>query len=138
MDTNILMWEGDNLMTYEEIVSKVQRHVVKCKADHIGEHIAIQMNIYGEGEGAFYIEINNGQIVVMPYEYYDRDAVVYVDAETLFGILSAELPIESQTCNGKLVIQGRHDATISVLKSLIVQAEEKTNTDKKVDKKTDH
>ena len=107
-------------MTYEEIVSNVQKYVIKGKVDHIHDHIAIQINIYGVGEGAFYIEIDKGRIFVMPYEYYDRDAVVYVDAETLFGVLSGELPISEQTCNGKMVIQGRHDATIMVLEALVV------------------
>ena len=46
--------------------------------------------------------------------------VNYVDAETLFGVLSGELPISEQTCNGKMVIQGRHDATIMVLEALVV------------------
>ena len=67
-----------------------------------------------------YITKEKLRIFVMPYEYYDRDAVVYVDAETLFGVLSGELPISEQTCNGKMVIQGRHDATIMVLEALVV------------------
>ena len=92
----------------------------KADATEVTGHLAVQFNVRGEGEGAFYIEIDKGRIFVMPYEYYDRDAVVYVDAETLFGVLSGELPISEQTCNGKMVIQGRHDATIMVLEALVV------------------
>ena len=107
-------------MTYEEIVGKALIVYAKADAKEITGHLAIQFNVRGEGEGAFYIEIDKGRIFVMPYEYYDRDAVVYVDAETLFGVLSGELPISEQTCNGKMVIQGRHDATIMVLEALVV------------------
>lgn len=115
-------------MTYEEIVNKVQKKAIQSQTNHISDHIAIQFNIYGEGEGAFYIEIAHGQIFVMPYEYYDRDAVVYVDAETLLGILSGELSISEQTCSGKMVIQGRHDATITVLEALVVEENNQKKT----------
>ena len=39
-------------------------------------------------EGAFYVEISSGHFMVQPFEYYDRDAVVYVDAETLLDTLA--------------------------------------------------
>ena len=79
-------------MTYEEIVYKVQKQVIKSKTK-ADQHIAVQFNIVGEGEGAFYIEIDDGRISVQPYEYYDRDAVVYVDAETLFDVLEQKIAI---------------------------------------------
>ena len=116
-------------MTYEEIVNRVQKNEIKSNASHICYHIAIQFNIYGEGEGAFYVEIDRGRIFVMPYEYYDRDAVVYVNAETLLGVLSGEYPINEVANNGQLVIQGNHDATITVLETLAFKPEEKDKED---------
>ena len=118
-------------MTYEEIVSRVQKNAINSNAVHICYHVAIQFNIYGEGEGAFYVEIDRGRIFVMPYEYYDRDALVYVNAETLMGVLSGEMPINEVANNGQLVIQGNHDATITVLETLVV----KKTSDKKNDTK---
>ena len=38
-------------MTYEEIVYKVQKQVIKSRAK-TDQHIAVQFNIVGEGEGA--------------------------------------------------------------------------------------
>ena len=122
-------------MTYQEIVSKVQKNAINSNAVHICYHIAIQFNIYGEGEGAFYVEIDRGRIFVMPYEYYDRDAVVYVNAETLMGVLSGELPISDVANNGQLVIQGNHDATIKVLETLVVK-ENDNKKNQKNDSKT--
>lgn len=106
-------------MTYEEIVYKMQKQTIKCDATHIDDHIAVQFNILGEGEGAFYIEITAGRISVQPYEYYDRDAVVYVDAETLLDTLAGKLPVADVTSNGKMVIQGNYDATIKLLETLV-------------------
>lgn len=102
-------------MTYEDIVSKVQKQAITCDAGHIDHHIAVQFNIFGEGEGAFFIEIGGGRVIVQPFEYYDRDAVVYVDAQTLLDTLSGKLEIADVASNGKMVIQGNYDATIRLL-----------------------
>ena len=63
-------------MTYEELVSQVNEGTAKIDADKITDHLAIQVNIEGEAEGAFYIEMLRGNIVVAPYEYYDSDRVI--------------------------------------------------------------
>ncbi|MCI7087328.1 MAG: SCP2 sterol-binding domain-containing protein [Lachnobacterium sp.] len=78
----------------------------------------------GEGEGAFYVEIAAGRILVQPYEYYDRDAVVYVDAETLFDVFAGTISISDVTSNGRLVVQGNYDATINLLEALVDQTQE--------------
>ena len=111
-------------MTYEEIVYKVQKQVIKSKTK-ADQHIAVQFNIVGEGEGAFYIEIDDGRISVQPYEYYDRDAVVYVDAETLFDVLEQKIAIADVTGSGKFVVQGNYDATMTLLECLIVKSKKK-------------
>ena len=104
-------------MTYEEIVYKVQKQVIKSKTK-ADQHIAVQFNICGEGEGAFYVEISSGHFMVQPFEYYDRDAVVYVDAETLLDTLAGKVAVADVTSNGKLVIQGNYDATVKLLETL--------------------
>ena len=111
-------------MTYEEIVGKVQKQAIQRSAKQIDDHIAVQFNILGEGEGAFYVEIAAGRILVQPYEYYDRDAVVYVDAETLFDVFAGTISISDVTSNGRLVVQGNYDATINLLEALVDQTQE--------------
>lgn len=111
-------------MTYEDVVYKVQKQVIKSRAK-TDQHIAVQFNIVGEGEGAFYIEIDDGRISVQPYEYYDRDAVVYVDAETLFDVLEQKIAIADVTGSGKFVVQGNYDATMALLESLITKSKKK-------------
>ena len=60
-------------MTYEEVVAEAKKIVAKGDASEIKEHLAIQYNVTGEGEGAFYMELKDGQINVEPYDYNDRD-----------------------------------------------------------------
>lgn len=99
-------------MTYNEIIESLKIHAVQFDASMIKEHIAIQFNIYGEGEGAFYIEINDGKIDIQPYEYYDRDALIYVDADTLMQIASGELSMKDAYTENRIVVQGRHDVAM--------------------------
>ena len=55
-------------MTYEEIVSYVSKKATKLKAK--GE-AAVQVDITGEGEGAFYVQTKDGKQMEA---HYDRRA----------------------------------------------------------------
>lgn len=93
-------------MTYEEILEKVRKEVKDTDVSMIHEHLAYQFNIEGEGEGAFYIEVKDGQLYVEPYEYYDRDACFICNAEVLFGLISGKVdPVKAFTV-GKLKVEG--------------------------------
>lgn len=93
-------------MTYEEILEKVRKEVKDTDVSMIQEHLAYQFNIHGEGEGAFYIEVKDGQLYVEPYEYYDRDACFICDADVLFGLISGKVdPVKAFTV-GKLKVEG--------------------------------
>lgn len=93
-------------MTYEEILDKVHKEVKDKDVSMIHEHLAYQFNIHGEGEGAFYIEVKDGQLSVEPYEYYDRDACFICDAKVLFGLMSGKLdPVKAFTV-GTLKVEG--------------------------------
>ena len=84
-------------MTYEEIVYKLQECSIKAKTKEIKQHIAVQFNIYGEGEGALYIEISGGRMYVIEKR------------ENLDTVLA----------DGRLVIQGYHDEARLLINSLI-------------------
>ena len=45
-------------MTYEKIVEKVKKALSKVDASGVKGHLAVQVDVYGEGEGAFYIEVS--------------------------------------------------------------------------------
>ena len=67
-------------------------------ASGINDHLAVQYNITGEGEGAFYMEVKDGQIDVQPYDYRDRDILVTADAQTILDMMSGKLDMVYGTC----------------------------------------
>ena len=65
-------------MTYEEIVGYVKKKAAKADAKNFGP-VAVQIDITGEGEGAFYVAVSDGKVDVQPYEYFDHNAKVVAD-----------------------------------------------------------
>ena len=93
-------------MTYEEIVKKVKTAAKKADASSIKEHVAFQFNITGEGAGAFYLEIDNGEVKVEPYEYYDRDVLITSSADNIIKMMNGKLdPVLAFTI-GKIKVEG--------------------------------
>ena len=93
-------------MTYQELVSAVTEGAAKVDASKITDHLAVQINIEGEAEGAFYIEILRGSIVVAPYEYYDRDVLVICQASQILAILKGELDPMQALHDGQIRAEG--------------------------------
>ena len=73
-------------MTYEEIFNTTKEIIMKSDVSKIGGHLAVQVDITGEGEGAFYIELKDGQLFVEPYEYYDRDCKFIISGENFIKL----------------------------------------------------
>lgn len=105
-------------MTYEEIFTKVKDMFKDADVSGVKEHLAYQFNITGEGAGAFYAEVKDGELFIEPYEYYDRDALFICSADVLFKILAGELdPVKAFTF-GKLKVEGNLDKALKI-KSLM-------------------
>ncbi len=121
-------------MRYEEIIEYVQKNLKKTAAKKIEKHIAVEFDIYGEGEGAFYVEVKDGTITVEPYEYYDRDAKVYITADELVKLVNGEKTPEESFAEGILMIEGDIDAAQELIK--LVKAPAKKTASKPAAKKT--
>lgn len=93
-------------MTYEELVKKLTTAYAKADASAITEHVAVQFNITGEGEGALYLEIAEGKIDVQPFEYYDRDAIVTTNAKALVDIATGKIDVTEAYNKGILYVDG--------------------------------
>ena len=93
-------------MTYEEIVTKVKEALKDADVSSVKEHAAYQFNITGEGEGAFYVEIDNGKINVEHYEYFDRDILVYTSAADLLDVLEGKTDFVNANLSGKIKAEG--------------------------------
>ena len=93
-------------MTYEKLVQTVKAAFENADASAVKEHVAIQFNVTGEAEGAFYLEASEGKIAVEPYEYFDRDVIVTADGDVIADIAEGKLGIEKAYLTGKIKAEG--------------------------------
>ena len=120
-------------MTYETLFETVREIFMKADVSGIGEHLAFQFDITGEGQGTFYAEVKEGKLYVEPYEYYDRDAIFTCSAETLFKINEGKLDPVLAVTLGKLKVEGNIDKAL-YLKKLIDSRKAEQNAIKKTQK----
>ncbi len=108
-------------MTYEEIVSYVSKKATKLKAK---SEAAVQVDITGEGEGAFYVAVKEGKVEVAPYEYFDHDAKVVADGNDFIAYL------DGKADESVLNIIGDADKA-AIIRELVSKAAEKKPAEKK-------
>ena len=96
-------------MTYEEVVHCVRNAYENADAREIYEHIAVQVNVTGEGEGAFYVEVAGRAVCVEPYDYYDRDGLITASSETIVAIAKGDLTFEKALEDGLIQLEGNMD-----------------------------
>lgn len=120
-------------MTYEEIFLKAQSLFGKGDAAGFDGDFAIQVNITGEGEGAFYIAYKNGALDIAPYEYHDRDAKLIANAENFLKIAEGELGAVPAFLSGKLKVEGSTEKALE-LDKLINFMKDKAKKESKADK----
>ena len=121
-------------MTYEEVVKEAQKIVAKGDASRIKDHLVVQYNITGEGEGAFYMEVKDGHIDVQPYDYKDRDILVTADAKTILDMMSGKLDIVNAYLTHKITAEGDLGKA-DILKKLINSGKKAEKAAAKAEKK---
>ncbi|MCR5093880.1 MAG: SCP2 sterol-binding domain-containing protein [Lachnospiraceae bacterium] len=99
-------------MTYEDIVREAKQAAERIDTSVIDQHAAIEIDVEGEGEGAFYVELDNGWADVQPYEYYDYDCKIRTNADTLTVLLSGMLDAASALSDGKINVEGNIEKAI--------------------------
>ena len=103
-------------MTYQEIFEKAKENILSYSVDERKGHLAVQVNIVGEGEGAFYIELKDNDIFVEPYEYYDRDCILKISGEDFLAICEGSLDPVAAFTKGRLKIEGSIDKALEFSK----------------------
>lgn len=106
------------LYTYPIIVDMVKMLCSDAAAEGLHANKVAQINIYGDCEGAFYVEFRHGRVNVQPYEYYDRDLLVTIPVITLVDILKGKLRFEDAHKSGCLNIEG-DESVLSLLQRMI-------------------
>ena len=124
-------------MTYEQIVKSAKKSLAKANVSKAAK-AAIQVDIVGEGEGAFYVKVNDGKLAIEPYEYYDHDAKLIVSGKDCVDLFSGKLDAVKAYESGKITVEGNLDSVLQ-LKDMIpakAAAAKKTTTKKAAAKKT--
>ena len=93
-------------MTYEDIVYMVRKVFENADARRVLEHVAIQVNVTGEGEGILYVEIAERHICVEPYDYYDRDCLLIMSSATAKDLCEKKYTLRSSIANGLVQFYG--------------------------------
>ena len=101
-------------MTYEEIVAYTKKKVAAANFKSYKGHLAAQVNITGEGEGAFYIELNDAVAAVEPYEYYDRDVILVSNADVFIAILDGKKAAQDAVAAGELKLIGNVEKALEL------------------------
>lgn len=108
-------------MTLEQLTAKVyQKLKDKDFGSNEGRLFAIQVNLTGKIAGVFYIEILDGRLSVMPYEYIDRDAILSMTMTNCGKLLSGKLDMQEAYHTGKVKIEGDMDKVL-ILTRLLMQ-----------------
>ena len=82
-------------MKYSEVVKTAKKKVSVLDASKIHDHLAIEFDVEGDGEGAFYVELSDGKVQVEPYEYYDNDFRVRGNADSILKLLDGGSSLKS-------------------------------------------
>ena len=117
-------------MTYAELVKQVKKNIKISDKNMVKNHFAVEFDIYGEGEGAFYVEFLDGKVDVEPYEYYDYDIRIRTDAETALQLTGGTMDFEKALLTGRLSADGKVDRLANLGKVL-------KKDSKKISKKED-
>ena len=99
-------------MTVDQLMGKVQKRLTGKEFQAEGRMLAIQVNLTGKIGGVFYIEILNGELSVMPYEYIDRDAVVSVTMTNFDKLITGRLDLMTEVDAGKIKVEGNLDKVV--------------------------
>ena len=115
---NNILYKEDYKMTYQELVEEIRKLYEEVDASEIEEHVAIQININGEAEGALYIEFADGQIEVQPYEYFDRDLIINTDFETAIDLANGDIEMYDAYAEEKITVWGNLDKAIEIYETI--------------------
>lgn len=93
-------------VTYEQIVKKVRKTFENADAREVFEHVAIEVDIVGEGAGAFYFEVAQRALTVEPYNYYNNDGRIIATADVILKLAAKKLSLREAWLTGQIKFEG--------------------------------
>ena len=94
-------------MTNIELAEKISGYLKgsKAKAKKFKDLVAVHFNLLDLSQD-MYIEVKDGVLSVMPYEYIDRQAAVTVSSDILAQIMAGEKTIDDAVAQGLVKVEG--------------------------------
>ncbi len=96
-------------MTVDQLIGKIYNKLSKSDIAGTQGRVAVQFDLTGRVSGVFYVEILDGVLSVMPYEYIDRDARVSGTLTNIDQLFSGKLVPQVALAEGKIQIEGNVD-----------------------------
>lgn len=93
-------------MTFFEMFDAAKAGLANADVSGLNGHIAIQIEVTGDGCGIFYAEITDGVLNVQPYDYHDNTAAVTLPLNTLFALLRRETTLPDAVAQEKAFVTG--------------------------------
>ena len=106
-------------MTVDQLIGKIYNKLSKADIAGTQGKVAVQVNLTGKVTGVFYIEILNGVLSVMPYEYIDRDACISTTLTNLEKMMSGKLVPQVAVAEGKVIVEGNVDKVMALAELLM-------------------
>lgn len=123
-------------MTYEQIFENSKKIIMKSDVSKIDGHLAVQVDIAGEGEGAFYIELKDHELHVEPYEYYDNDCKFIMTGDNFLKMADGKIDPVAAFFDGRLKVDGSVDKALE-FKNIVDSVRKQEKSEKKaIAKKT--
>ena len=107
-------------ITYEMVVQKVRKTFEHADARQVFEHVAIEVDIVGEGAGAFYFEVAERACVVEPYNYYDNDGRITATAEVLLKLADKKISMKDAWEKGLFRFEGNEAKFLTCIEKVKV------------------
>jgi len=96
-------------MTIDKLIGKIYNRLSTADFTNEVGRIAVQFNLTDGDSGVFYVEILDGVLSVMPYEYIDRDAIVSGTIESIDALFSGAIQAQVALAESKIQIEGNVD-----------------------------
>lgn len=92
-------------VTYDSLVSKLSKKY-NGKKTKINDYLTAQIRLFGEAEGIFYLEVQEGIVNIMPFDYVNADLNINISCENCMKILDKTFNYETAICDGSLAVYG--------------------------------
>ena len=98
-------------MKFANILKRARTLAAEADISQV-DFLAVQINIEGEENGVFYVEVKDGRISVEPYEYYDRQCAITISDGDFSKLTRGKLDPVAAYDEGRIRVEGDLDKAL--------------------------